>query len=155
MRQAEQTAAASVAIGLVVLALKTSAWLLTGSAALFSDAAETVVNVAAAVTALAALRFAARPADANHPYGHDKAEFFSAVIEGVMIVIAALSIFNEAWHAWQTPRTFNLAGQGIALSVAATVINAIWAWVLIRAGKRLRSATLNADGRHLVSDVVI
>src|SRR5580698_4135186 len=103
MRQAEQTAAASVAIGLVVLALKTSAWLLTGSAALFSDAAETVVNVAAAVTALAALRFAARPADANHPYGHDKAEFFSAVIEGGLVIVAALLIFHEAWSSWWAP----------------------------------------------------
>jgi cation diffusion facilitator family transporter len=71
-----------------------------------------------------------------------------------MIVIAALSIFNEAWQAWQAPRTFSLAGQGIALSVVATMINGVWAWVLIRAGRRLRSATLDADGRHLVSDVV-
>jgi cation diffusion facilitator family transporter len=71
-----------------------------------------------------------------------------------MIVIAAISIFGEAWHAWQAPRTLNLASQGIALSVVATVLNGVWAWVLLRAGKRLRSATLDADGRHLVSDVV-
>jgi cation diffusion facilitator family transporter len=154
MTAGERFALGSIALGCLVLGLKSLAWWLTGSAALYSDALESIVNVAASAVALVALRFAARPADANHPYGHDKAEFFSAVIEGVMIVIAALSIFGEAWHAWQTPRAFSLAGQGIALSVAATLINAVWAWLLIRAGKRLRSATLNADGRHLVSDVV-
>jgi cation diffusion facilitator family transporter len=154
MTPAERFALGSILLGCVVLGLKTLAWWLTGSAALYSDALESIVNVAASAVALAALRFAAKPADDNHPYGHDKAEFFSAVIEGVMIVIAAGAIFDEAWHAWQTPRTFNVPLRGIALSAAATVINAIWAWVLLRAGKRLRSATLRADGRHLVSDVV-
>lgn len=154
MSAGERFALGSIALGCVVLGLKSLAWWLTGSAALYSDALESIVNVAASAVALGTLRFAARPADANHPYGHDKAEFFSAVIEGVMIVIAALSIFDEAWHAWQVPRTFSVPGQGIALSFAATVINGVWAWVLIRAGKRLRSATLTADGRHLVSDVV-
>jgi cation diffusion facilitator family transporter len=154
MTSGERFALGSIGLGCVVLGLKSLAWWLTGSAALYSDALESIVNVAASAVALAALRFAARPADANHPYGHDKAEFFSAVIEGVMIVIAALSIFDEAWNAWRTPRTFSLAGEGIALSVVATLLNGVWAWVLIRAGKRLRSATLDADGRHLVSDVV-
>lgn len=154
MTDGERFALGSIVLGCLVLGLKCLAWWVTGSAALYSDALESIVNVAASAVALATLRFAARPADANHPYGHDKAEFFSAVIEGVMIVIAALSIFNEAWHAWQVPRSFSLPGQGIVLSVAATLINAVWAWVLIRAGRRLRSPTLNADGRHLVSDVV-
>jgi cation diffusion facilitator family transporter len=154
MTSGERFALGSIALGCLVLGLKSLAWWLTGSAALYSDALESIVNVAASTVALVALRFAARPADANHPYGHDKAEFFSAVIEGVMIVIAALSIFGEAWHAWQAPRTLNLASQGIALSVVATVLNGVWAWVLLRAGKRLRSVTLDADGRHLVSDVV-
>jgi cation diffusion facilitator family transporter len=154
MTSGERIALGSIVVGCLVLGLKSLAWRLTGSVALYSDALESIVNVAASAVALAALRFAARPADANHPYGHDKAEFFSAVIEGVMIVIAALSIFDEAWQAWRTPRAFSLAGQGIALSVVATLLNGVWAWVLIRAGKRLRSATLDADGWHLVSDVV-
>ena len=154
MTPGERFALGSIGLGCVVLGLKSLAWWLTGSAALYSDALESIVNVAASAVALVALRFAARPADDNHPYGHDKAEFFAAVTEGVMIVIAALSIFAEAWHAWQTPRTFSLPAQGLALSAVATVINGVWAWVLLRAGKRLRSATLNADGRHLVSDVV-
>jgi cation diffusion facilitator family transporter len=154
MTSRERFALGSIALGCLVLGLKSLAWWLTGSVALYSDALESIVNVAASAVALGALRFAARPADANHPYGHEKAEFFSAVIEGVMILIAALSIFDEAWHAWRTPRTFSLAGLAIALSAAATVINGVWAWVLIRAGKRLRSATLDGDGRHLVSDVV-
>lgn len=154
MTSGERFALGSIALGCLVLGLKTLAWSLTGSVALYSDALESIVNVAASAVALATLRFAARPADANHPYGHDKAEFFSAVIEGVMIVIAALSIFHEAWQAWREPRAFSLAGQGIILNVVATLINGVWAWVLLRAGKRLRSATLDADGRHLVSDVV-
>src|SRR5262249_32200479 len=94
------------------------------------------------------------PADANHPYGHDKAEFFAAVIEGVMIVIAAGAIFAEAWHAWREPRTLSVPVQGLILSGVATLMNGVWAWILIRAGTRLRSATLRADGLHLVSDVV-
>jgi cation diffusion facilitator family transporter len=154
MTAGERFALGSIALGCLVLGLKSLAWWLTGSAALYSDALESIVNVAASSVALVTLRFAARPPDANHPYGHDKAEFFSAVIEGVMIVIAALSIFNEAWQAWQVPRVFSMPSLGIACSAAATLINGVWAWVLIGAGKRLRSATLNADGRHLASDVV-
>ena len=92
MTQAERLALGSIAVGSVVLAMKLAAWQVTGSAALFSDAAETVVNVVAAAVALMALRLAAKPADAEHPYGHDKAEFFAAVIEGVLIVVAALVI---------------------------------------------------------------
>jgi len=154
MTSGERFALGSIALGCCVLGIKTLAWRLTGSAALYSDALESIVNVVASAVAFAALRFAARPADANHPYGHDKAEFFAAVIEGVMIVIAAISIFGEAWNAWQAPRTLSLAAQGIGLSGIATLINGVWSWVLLRAGKRLRSATLHADGRHLVSDVV-
>ena len=154
MTAGERFALGSIFLGCLVLGLKSLAWWLTGSAALYSDALESIVNVAASAVALVALRFAARPADANHPYGHDKAEFFSAVIEGVMIVIAAISIFDASWHAWRTPRSFSLPGPGLALSAVATLINGGWAWVLLRAGTRLRSATLRADGRHLVSDVV-
>jgi cation diffusion facilitator family transporter len=152
-RQAERIAAGSILVGAAVLALKGAAWWLTGSAALYSDALETVVNVAASVVALVALHFAAKPADANHPYGHDKAEFFSAVVEGVLIVVAAASILQEAWHAWWTPRALDAPWPGIALNLAATALNGGWAAVLLRAGRRYRSAALDADGRHLLSDV--
>ena len=90
MARGERIAIGSIGIGCLVLALKGAAWWVTGSAALYSDALESTVNVAASLLALGALRFAAHPADANHPYGHDKAEFFAAVIEGVLIVVAAL-----------------------------------------------------------------
>ena len=116
-------AAGSIAIGCLVLAMKGAAWWITGSAALYSDALESIVNVAASVIALVALRFAAIPADANHPYGHDKAEFFAAVIEGVLIVIAALSIFRHAWETWQDPHPLVMPAQGIALNALATVLN--------------------------------
>ena len=134
--------------------MKGAAWWITGSAALYSDALESVVNVAASVIALVALHFAAMPADANHTYGHDKAEFFAAVIEGVLIVIAALSIFSHAWVTWQAPRPLVMPGQGIAVNALATVLNGVWSILLIRSGKRLRSPALTADGRHLVADVV-
>ena len=154
MTQAERFALGSIALGCLVLGLKTAAWWLTGSVALYSDALESIVNVAASAVVLVALRLAARPADANHLYGHEKAEFFAAVIEGVMIVIAALSIFHEAWQAWNTPRAISVPAIGLLLSFAATLINGVWAWALIRAGKRLRAITLVADGKHLISDVV-
>src|SRR5687767_3380306 len=98
---AERTVAGSVAVALAVLALKAAAWWLTGSVALFADALESVVNVAAAAAALAAVRYSSRPADANHPYGHAKAEYFSAVLEGALIVAAAAMILREAWDSWQ------------------------------------------------------
>lgn len=154
MTSGQRFALGSIAMGILVLGLKALAWRLTGSVALYSDALESIVNVAASVLAFGALRFAARPADQNHPYGHDKVEFFAAVIEGVMIVIAAVSIFQEAWHAVFTPRDFSLPGPGLALSGIATLGNAVWAWVLLRAGRKLRSPVLSGDGRHLVSDVV-
>lgn len=154
MSPALRLAAGSIAVGLVVLALKAAAWGLTGSAALFSDAAETLVNVAAAAMALYALGVAETPADANHPYGHAKAEFFSAVVEGVLIVVAALVILRHAWFTWQAPAPIEAPVRGLALNAAATVLNAVWAGVLLRTGRRLRSPALHADGRHLAADVV-
>jgi cation diffusion facilitator family transporter len=150
----ERIAAASIAVGGVVLAMKAVAWWITGSAALYSDALETIVNVAASVIALAALRFAAIPPDATHTYGHDKVEFFAAVIEGALIVIAALSIFRHSWETWQDPRPIAQPGQGLVLNAIATVLNGAWSAVLIRTGKRIRSPALLADGRHLRADVV-
>ncbi len=154
MTRAERLALGSVAIGCLVLAIKVAAWWVTHSAALYSDAVESTVNVAASVVALAAIHFAAKPADANHPYGHDKAEFFAAVIEGVMIVVAALAIFHQAWTTWRSPVPLTAPSAGLALNGVATVINAGWAALLIRAGRRLRSPALLGDGRHLTADVV-
>jgi cation diffusion facilitator family transporter len=147
-------AAGSIAVGLVVLGLKGLAWWVTGSAGLFSDAAESTVNVAAAGVALLALRFAAQPADANHPYGHDKAEFFAAVIEGSMIVLAAVLIVEQAWQSFLHPAPLEQAGIGLALNAVSTVLNIAWATLLLRRGRELRSPTLVADGKHLMADVV-
>lgn len=147
-------AAGSVAIAVAVLALKLVAWWLTGSVALFADALESVVNVVASGAALVAIRFAALPPDANHPYGHDKAEYFSAVLEGAFILVAAFVILSEVWSVWQHPRQPDLTPLGILVSIVATALNAVWCSVLFRHGRRLRSPALLADGRHLLTDVV-
>lgn len=151
---AARLAALSILVGLVVLALKFLAARLTGSVALWSDALESIVNVVAAVVALVAIRIAARPPDAGHPFGHGKAEYLSAVAEGVLIVVAALAILNEAWQGFIDPRPLVMEGGAIAASLAASCLNAGWALMLIRAGRRLRSAALDADGHHLLADVV-
>ena len=150
----ERIAIGSIGIGVTVLVLKAAAWWLTGSAALFSDALESTVNVAASVIALIALQVAATPADADHPYGHAKAEFFAAVIEGVLIVGAALSIFRHAWIIWNDPRPLQNPFEGIGLNAIATLLNGGWALLLFRVGRRLRSPALVADGHHLLADVV-
>jgi cation diffusion facilitator family transporter len=154
MTRGERFALGSMVAGCLVFALKGAAWWLTGSAALYSDALESIVNIVASLLAFCALRLAARPADANHPYGHDKAEFFAAVIEGVLIIVAALLIFAEAWDTWRHGPHIAMPGQGLALNAVATLINAVWSAVLMRAGRRLRSPALAADGRHLLADVV-
>lgn len=155
MEQAQRIAIGSVALGVAVLALKFAAWRLTGSIALYSDALESVVNVVTAGLALGALRLAAKPADANHPYGHTKAEFLAAVIEGVLIVLAATLILQQAWLAWRGHHTLTTPGPGLALNLLATVVNGGWAVVLRRAGGRARSPALLADARHLWSDVAM
>ncbi|MDO5648811.1 cation diffusion facilitator family transporter [Paracoccus sp. (in: a-proteobacteria)] len=154
MNQTTKIAMGSIAVGLIVLALKTLAWWLTGSVALLSDALESTVNVATAIAALVAIRVAQRPADQTHPYGHHKAEFMAAVLEGVMIIIAALLILREAWGAFQNPRMIDEPGLGLAINAAAGVLNGVWCWVLLRQGRRLRSPALVADGKHLFTDVV-
>ena len=154
MARGMRIAAGSIAIGCIVLGLKGLAWWITGSAALYSDALETIVNVAASAIALAALRLAAIPPDANHPYGHEKVEFFAAVIEGALIVLAAISIFRHAWQTWWDPHPLQQPFEGLALNAVATVFNAAWAALLIRSSKRLRSPALAADGKHLLADVV-
>ncbi|MFC7734615.1 cation diffusion facilitator family transporter [Roseomonas sp. GCM10028921] len=154
MSPTERTAWTSLGTGLTVLALKGAAWWLTGSTALFADMLETVVNVAAACAALAAVRYSAMPADENHPYGHTKIEYFSAVLEGTLILVAASMILQEVWQAWANPHVPDQPVVGLALSAVATVINAAWATVLRRRGKRLGSPALVADSHYLMSDVV-
>ena len=154
LKKALRIAAGSIVVGLAVLGLKLAAWRVTGSAAFFSDAAESVVNVVAAVVALFALRLSAVPADANHPYGHNKVEFISAVVEGVLIVLAALEILQHAWEAYTHPSPLVALLPGMALNGLATLLNLGWALVLLRTGKRMRSPALVGDGRHLMSDVV-
>lgn len=154
MKRIEVFATVSIAVGLAVLALKYLAYHLTGSVALLSDAIESVVNVVTAIVALIAIRFAAQPADKDHPYGHHKAEYVSAVVEGVLIVIAALAILREAWGAYQTPRIIEAPWLGLAVNGLATAINSVWCAVLISQGRKHKSAALVADGRHLWTDVV-
>jgi cation diffusion facilitator family transporter len=154
VERVKRVAVGTIVVGVLVLALKAAAWWLTGSAALYSDALETVVNVAASVIALAALHYASMPADKNHPYGHDKAEFFAAVIEGVLIIVAALSIVEHAWTHWNRPALAETPWLGLGLNLAATVANGGWAVLLGRTGARYRSAALSADARHLWADVV-
>jgi len=147
-------AGASLLVGLIVLGLKFLAWYVTGSIALYSDALESIVNVVTAVVALIAVRLAQKPADAALPYGYHKAEYFSAVIVGVMIIVAAILIFREAVLGFLSPELPEAPVQGLAVSAVATAINAIWGFVLIRHGRAARSPALEADGKHLLTDVV-
>lgn len=149
-----QMAAGSLAVGLTVLGLKLAAYFLTGSIGLYSDALESLVNVGAALAALAAIWLSRKPADANHPYGHTKAEYFSAVAEGVLIIGAAASILWEAYRGFVTPPEIVAPGLGIAVNLVATAINAGWGILLIARGRKLRSPALAGDGRHLIADVV-
>jgi len=147
-------AAGSIAVAGAVLALKYVAYRMTGSVALYSDALESIVNLVTAVAALFAIRVSSLPADKNHPFGHHKAEYFSAVLEGVLIVVAALLIFREALGALLAPRTLEGGVVGLAYNGAATVLNAVWSWFLITHGRQWRSPALVADGWHLFTDVL-
>ena len=146
-------AALSIPLALAVLGLKYLGFLVTGSVALYSDAIESIINVVTAFAALAAVRISAIPADSNHPYGHSKIEYFSAVLEGVLIIVASLLILREAWRGFHHPRDLNAPVLGLAVNGMATALNAVWSWVLISQGRRLRSPALLADGRHLLSDL--
>jgi len=147
-------AATSLLVGLVVLALKSLAWWTTGSVALLSDALESIVNLATALAALIAIKIAALPADENHPFGHHKAEYFSAVLEGVLIIIAAFFILREAYVGYFDPQPIAAPLEGLLINGVATLINGGWALVLVRQGQKLRSPALVADGKHLWSDVI-
>lgn len=154
MSQTVKLALGSIAVAIGVLALKLWAAQITGSVALLSDALESIVNLATAVAALVAVRLAARPADAAMPYGYHKAEYFSAVIEGVFIVVAALLIFHQAWQGFLAPSPIEAPLEGIALSMVASAVNGVWCWILIGEGRRLASPALEADGHHLWTDVL-
>jgi cation diffusion facilitator family transporter len=154
MDKIQKLAIGSIFVGAIVFALKYAAYYLTGSIALYSDALESIINVVTAVAALMAVRVSAQPADANHPYGHHKVEYFSAVLEGVLIIVAALMILEESYRGFMAPKLLDAPAEGLALNALASVINAFWSWTLIREGRRLRSPALTADGRHLLTDVV-
>jgi len=143
----------SVAAAVATITLKTVAWLLTGSVGLLSDAAESVVNLVAAVFALGALRVASRPPDRDHAYGHAKAEYFSAGVEGALIFVAAAIIVGSAVNRLINPQAITDVGVGLAISAAASVINLAVGQRLSRVGRAQRSITLEADGRHLITDV--
>lgn len=143
----------SVATAFVTIALKTAAWWWTGSVSLAADALESLVNLAGAVFALAMVTLAAQPPDAEHPYGHHKAEYFSAGFEGILIVAAALAIVWEAIGRFSDARPLESLGLGIALSVAASVLNGVLAVAMRRAALAQRSEALAADAKHLMTDV--
>jgi cation diffusion facilitator family transporter len=143
----------SIAVAAAVLALKLAAAWQTGSAALYSDALESLVNLATAAMAVYAVHLAQQPADRRHQFGHHKAEYFSAVAEGVLIAVAALLILQEAWDAFVRPRSLTALSAGMALNALATVLNGAWCAFLIVWGGRQRSPALVADGWHLLTDV--
>jgi cation diffusion facilitator family transporter len=149
----ERFAWLSIAAAVVTIGLKTTAYLLTGSVGLLSDAVESLVNLAGAVMALAMLSVAARPADEDHAYGHSKAEYFSSGVEGSLILMAALAIAVAAVERLVTPRPLAQVGIGLGIAVAASLVNLAVAVVLLRAGKRYRSVTLEANAHHLLTDV--
>lgn len=143
----------SVAAAVATILLKTLAWRLTGSVGLLSDAMESGVNLVAAIGAFWALTLAAKPADRKHHYGHFKAEYFSSGLESVLIVVAAVAIIVAAVERLQQPQPLEQLGIGLAISLLATVLNGLVAWVLLRAAKRFHSITLRADAHHLLTDV--
>ena len=143
----------SVVVALVTIALKTLAWYVTGSVGLLSDAMESLVNLASAVFGLVMVTIAARPADEDHPYGHHKAEYFSSGFEGILIIFAALGIVWMAAQRLFDPQPLEQIGWGLAFSVASSVLNGLLAWVMFVAARTHRSIALEADARHLVTDV--
>ncbi len=143
----------SIAAAVLTIGLKSGAWLLTGSVGLLSDAAESVVNLVAAIVALFMLRLAAKPADEDHHFGHTKAEFFSAAVEGGMIFVAALAIIVSSVDRFLHPQPLENVGIGLLISVGASAVNGGVAFVLLRASRTYKSLTLKADGKHLMTDV--
>lgn len=155
MNRASLTRFAWLSIGaaLLTIGLKTAAYLITGSVGLLSDAVESLVNLLGGIMALAMLTIAARPADEDHAYGHGKAEYFSSGLEGGLILVAALSIAGAAVMRLLTPQPLQELGVGLTFSVAASVVNLVVALLILRAGRKHKSITLEANARHLLTDV--
>lgn len=143
----------SVAVAVATIALKTGAWWLTGSVSLLSDAMESLVNLAGAVFALMMVTLAAQPPDEDHPYGHGKAEYFSSGFEGVLILVAALAIIWAAGHRFFDPQPLEQLGLGLALSIVSSAMNGALAFAMLRKAREHRSMALEADARHLFTDV--
>jgi cation diffusion facilitator family transporter len=144
---------ASAVVAVFTIVLKTLAWYVTDSVGLLSDAMESLVNLASAVFGLVMVTIAARPADEDHPFGHHKAEYFSSGFEGILIIVAALGICWAAVNRLIEPQPITQVGWGLALSVASSGLNGLMAWVMFRAAKEHRSIALEADARHLITDV--
>jgi cation diffusion facilitator family transporter len=143
----------SIMAAVVTITLKAAAYYFTGSVGLLSDALESLINLAAAIVALFTLKIAAQPADEDHAFGHDKAEYFSSGIEGTLIFIAALSIAYTALQRFLAPQPLEQLGIGLIVSGVATLVNLVVARILLRAGKTHHSLVLEADGHHLMTDV--
>jgi cation diffusion facilitator family transporter len=143
----------SVAVALVTMALKFGAWWLTGSVGLLSDALESLVNLAGAAFAWLMVTVAAAPPDQDHPYGHHKAEYFSSGFEGLLILVAALAICVAAVDRFLHPQPLPSLGIGLALSTLSSVLNGVLAWAMLRKAREHRSVALEADARHLFTDV--
>ncbi len=143
----------SVAVALATIALKTGAWWLTDSVGLLSDALESLVNLAGAIFALMMVTVAAQPPDDDHPYGHHKAEYFSSGFEGVLILVAALAIMAAAVHRLFNPQPIESLGIGLVLSVVSSAMNGALAWAMLKKAREHRSMALEADARHLFTDV--
>jgi len=143
----------SIAVAVATIVLKTGAWWVSDSVSLLSDALESLVNLAGAMFALMMVTIAARPPDDDHPYGHHKAEYFSSGFEGVLIFAAALAIVWAAVHRLLAPGPLSAVGLGIVLSVVSSAMNGVLAWTMLRKAKVVRSMALEADARHLYTDV--
>ena len=143
----------SILAAVLTIALKAAAYFFTGSVGLLSDALESVINLVAALIALLVIKIAAQPPDDDHAFGHDKAEYFSSGIEGMLIFFAAFGIFYSAVPRLFAPQPLEYIGIGLSFSLVATLINLIVGLILIRAGRRHHSIVLEADGRHLLTDV--
>ena len=144
---------ASVVVAVITIAMKTAAWYVTDSVGLLSDALESFVNLASALFAFAMVTIAQQPADANHPYGHHKAEYFSAGFEGFLIVGVSIGIAWAALHRLFDPQPLERVGWGVVLSAISSAFNGALAWVMLRSAREHRSLALEADARHLITDV--
>lgn len=144
---------ASIVVAGLTIAIKTAAWYVTGSVGLLSDAMESLVNLASAIFGLLMVTIAERPADDDHPYGHHKAEYFSSGFEGALIMVAAVAIIWASVHRALNPQPLEQLGWGLALSVFSSALNGLLAWVMFAAARQHRSIALEADAKHLLTDV--